>query len=459
MPGPLIPRTSSRIAEEETWIAPPAAATVTSDPATVTSDPATVTSDPATVTSDPATATVTSDPAKATVTSDPAKATVTSDPATGAPGAEQPASRRAMPARYSWLKPIGMDLAARLGVLLAVLTVGYNENEGIARLLRSWDGKWFLLAARYGYPNALPSGYGVKAQSTLGFFPAFPILIKLSHLVTRLSYEYSALLAVGLVGIVASVVIWRLIQDIYGDRVADWGTALVLFSPAAFVLDMVYSEALLIAVAAGCMLALRRRRWVVAGLLAAVAAATDPLGIAIGLPCLAAAYMAIREDGEWRSLLAPILAPAGVVAFFCYLWVRVGTPFGYYIAQRRGWQGGVLFTGLYAPFGYIFDHGFNDIDDTVKAASTLVVAVLLIFFLRRRPPVQVALYVLGVLVLAAASPIISWTPRVALRGFPVIGMAFGRRWARFMPAVLGLSGLLMAILCYLALATTRAYTP
>lgn len=379
----------------------------------------------------------------------------------GAAEAGKRAFRYSRRPRLGWaLRPLEIDVASRVGILLVVLAISYNERTGIGTLLRAWDGKWFLMAARYGYPSALPVAYGNAAQSTLGFFPAFPVLIRLVHLITTLGYEAAALAVVTVAGAAASLFIWRLVADVDGERAADYGTALIMFSPAAFVLSMVYSEALLMAALAGCLLMLRRGRWLAAGLLGAVASATDPLGIAVVLPCAVAALLAVRHRREWRSLLAPLLAPAGVVAFFCYLWVHDGTPLAYYIAQRHGWQGGALGTGIYVQFTYLVSNGFNEINDTVKAASTLAIAALLVVFLRRRPPIAITLYVIGALVLAALSPIISWTPRVALRAFPLFGFTALKLPVRWIPIAIGLSALLMATLCYLALANAQVpYTP
>jgi hypothetical protein len=160
-------------------------------------------------------------------------------------------------------------------------------------------------------------------------------------------------------------------------------------------------------------------------------------------------------------LAAPVLAPAGVVAFFSYLWVHTGTPMAYYTAQRRGWQGGTLGTGLVSPFDYLVHHGLRDVDDVVKAVSTLGVAVLLVALLarRRRPSGPVVGYVVGALALAALSPIITWTPRVALRSFPVIGFPTARLRTPWSVALLGTSAMLMCVLSVLTVAGSRPFTP
>ncbi|MHB1547385.1 MAG: hypothetical protein ACYCV5_09300 [Acidimicrobiales bacterium] len=382
-------------------------------------------------------------------------------PSLGATHPETPTTPRGpLEILRQWSRPLLIDVAARLSTLFVAFAVASTDRVGVGTLLDKWDGKWFLLAARSGYPSTIPTGVGNPAQSTLGFFPAFPLVIRGVAAGTGLSDEMAGLLAVYVLGLVASVLIWKLLADTVGQTGADVGTALVLFSPSAFVLGMVYSEALLVVCVAGCLLALRRHQWVTAGVMAAVASATDPLGAAVFVPCAIAAWVAIRDHRTWRSLAAPILAPVGITAFFVYLWVHVGTPLAYYIAQRRGWQSGTLGLGLISPFQYLFDHGFNDPNDTVKAASTLAVAVLLVAFLRRRPDGATVGYVVAALAIAAISPLISWTPRVALRAFPVLGLPVARLRHPWVLAVLVLSAVFMCVLTVLALGNgTIPFTP
>jgi len=340
-------------------------------------------------------------------------------------------------------------VVSRIGVLLVASAVSDNANFPLSHALLNWDGHWYMAAAA-GYVHNIPPGTGDTAQSNLGFFPVLPILMQLVHLMLGIGYGRSGLLVGFAAGLSASVAVWWMLHDTEGVGGADRGTTLLLFSPGAFVLSMVYSEGLLITAVAGVMLALRRRRWVTAGLLAAVASATDPLGIAALLPCALAARAAIRRDGDWRAVAAPALAPLGVIAFFAYLWAWVGTPFAWFIAQRRGWQGGSPGTSIPSQWVWVVRYGFSNPNDTIKAAGFLVVAVMLVYFIRTKPEAILIAYVAGVLFIAALSPIIGWTPRVALRAFPlvaVVGARLPRPWYR--PTV-GVSALTMAAVASLA---------
>jgi len=371
--------------------------------------------------------------------------------ATDASAADGPAGSRV---RWflSWsLRPVLLYLASRAGMLLVAFATSSNTHQSLSRSLTVWDGTWYLSIAQGGYVTHVPAGSGDSAQSNLGFFPLIPLLTRATHEVTRFGVPVSGLITTFVLGLAAAVAVWWMLRDVFGATGADRGTALVFFSPGALVLSLVYTEAATILMVACVLLALRRERWVVAGLCAAVATTADPVGSAAVVPCLVAAVLAIRAKREWRSLWAPALAPLGVATFLCYLWAHTGTPFAYFDAQRAGWQGGSYFYGIPGSFSHLFSHWFADPDYAVKAVSAVVAVGLLVIFFRARPPATWIAYVVAVLAFGAISPVIGVTPRLVLRGFPLLGVVGAKLPPLWFHAVLGLSALLMAALGMMAM--------
>jgi len=380
------------------------------------------------------------------------------DGADGGPGATGPDATGDGPAgspvrRFLVLsiRPVLLYLASRIGMTLVAAATGSDTHQSFGTVLSPWDGKWYLQIAQYGYVTRIPPGHGDPAQSDLGFFPLLPMLTRCTHLVTGLHWTAAALLTTFALGLGAAVAVWWMLHDLYGRTGADRGTALVFFSPGALVLSLVYTEAGTILFVACTLLALRRRRWVLAGLSAAVASTADPVAAAVIVPCVVAAVLAIRRRHEWKALLAPVLAPLGIGGFFVYLWAHTGSPFEYFRAQRAGWQGGTYFGGIPGSFAHLFAHWFADPDYAVKAVSALVAVVLLVIFFRARPPGTWIGYVVAVLAFGALSPVIGVTPRLALRGFPLLGVVGARLPPLWFEAVLGLSALCMAALGAMAM--------
>ena len=142
----------------------------------------------------------------------------------------------------------------------------------ITNVFTSWDGRWYLEIVRTGYPRSVPSDITFnQLEARTAFFPLYPSLVRLVDPVIPSGDTVAALFVNLVLGAVAVYLVGLLARGWWGDRIA--GRAMVLFCvfPASVVLTMAYSEALLITLAAGCLLALDRRRWLVAGVLAALA--------------------------------------------------------------------------------------------------------------------------------------------------------------------------------------------
>lgn len=355
-----------------------------------------------------------------------------------------PGSGALRPLALRAARPVVIFAATRVGVLMVAWTVGIITHQGISRSLIRWDSTWYLTAARRGYPSAIPPGTGNHAQSTLGFFPLFPLLIRVAWKVTGLGIDGSGLLVGAVGGLAGAIAIWFLFEGEYGPSAADRGCALVLCSPGAYVLSMVYSETLLLPLAATCLLALRGRRWWLAGVLAGLATATDPVGIAIVVPCAVAGWLAIKRHRDWSALAAPVLAPTGILAFFGYLWVHTGTPKAWFIAQRRGWEQGHLASGIWNQLLVVRVYHVSLAPYTVKVAGFVVAMAALGLFLATRRPGIWTVYVGAVLTLAFLSPTVGFGPRTLLRAFPLIGTVGARLDSRWFEGLLAISTLAMA---------------
>jgi hypothetical protein len=350
--------------------------------------------------------------------------------------------------------PAAIFIASRIGALLVASAISYDTRIGIRKVLIKWDAGWYVQVARQGYPHVIPQG-----QSTIGFFPLLPGIIRIFEEATPLTFNQAGLLVAFLGGLLSAVAVWWLIKDYAGEVGATQGTALVVLAPAAFIFSQVYAESILIGLAALALLALRRRRWLLAGIAAGVATASSPLAGALVLACAVTAIVAIKKRREWRALIAPILAPAGIVAFFAFLWVRTGTPLAWFESERRpGWQSGHFGYAIFHEIDGIAHTGYKWPNNWVPIASLAVVLVLLVFFAWGRPSVPVATFAGGVLALAFVSPVTGISPRVMLNAFPLVAFVGARLPRKWFVALLGVSALSMAALEMLTLGSF-GYTP
>ena len=147
----------------------------------------------------------------------------------------------------------------------------------------------------------------------------------------------------GVGGLVATVFVHRLAEGWWDRETARRATILFIVFPGSVVFSMVYSEGLLLPLAAACIYALERRRWVLAGILAGFATAVQPVGLVLVPVCVVSALLEWRRWG-WsvrparRAFLAPLLSVTGVGAFMAFLWAWTGNPLATYIAQHHGWS-------------------------------------------------------------------------------------------------------------------------
>lgn len=297
----------------------------------------------------------------------------------------------------------------------------------VFRTLGRWDGSWYLRLAERGYPT---STHLTGQLRGVAFFPLFPLLARAVSSATGLSLIASGVLVSTLLGAVATVLVWRLTLEITDRATANRVSALFCFFPGAFVFSMAYAEPLMLVGGIGCLLALLRRRWVIAGLLAAIATASRPNAAVVVLVCAWAAGAAIIRNREWRAVWAPALAPLGALSFFGYLWVRTGDATAWFRAENQGWNDqtdfGVAAIGRFTstvthPHISLASTGLNDL---IGALGLVFVLVTMILLWRWRPPALVVVYALGAVALALTSKNIGLRPRMLLASFPLI-MAIG----------------------------------
>jgi hypothetical protein len=194
----------------------------------------------------------------------------------------------------------------------------------------------------------------------------------------------------------------------------------MVFFPGSFVLSFTYSEACLILVAAGSMLFLLRRQWMLAGLLAAIGTATRPNGLALVAACAVASFVAIRSSRNWRSLVAPVLAPVGFVAFQLYLRVKTG-EWAWFRVQTEAWDEGTSY-GLTAIRNTVeaVTKPLSSPTDLVTAVSFFGAIVMVVIMTKRRLPWPLVAFVLVVLAMMILPSTVTARPRFLYTAFPLL---------------------------------------
>ncbi|MGW0997531.1 mannosyltransferase family protein [Streptomyces sp. NPDC002520] len=383
------------------------------------------------------------------------------DLATRATPFRAPLPRRAAPALlgYAAVRALGL-------VVLAAWSAAHGKSA-YTLLTARWDSLWYSRVAElgYGYQVRLPNG---DVHSNLAFFPLLPWLERLLHTVTPLSYADAGFVVSLLASLAAACGIFAVAEWVYGRRVGVCAVLLWAVLPVGIAQSMAYSESLFTALAAWSLYAVLSGRWVSAGVLAALAGLTRPVGLAVvaavwvvGVTSFvrdrsargtsgarsgehaptpasdAHAERVLNTDGARETTRAPslttsapvsrrvlgmLLAPLGAAGYVLWVGHRTGKgPLGYLDVQA-GWRNG--FDGGYAFARFVADK-FTSFPSALVGAGLMIGVALLIWLyvtgVRQRQPVALLVYTGVVLALAlCASSYFGSKPRLLMPAFPVL---------------------------------------
>jgi hypothetical protein len=328
---------------------------------------------------------------------------------------------------------LGLFLCSRI-ILFLITYVGYILLTApkysslrvpfsvLLNVWNRWDASNYIRYAQVGYPTIYD----------YAFFPFYPLSI---HLIAQFTGNYLlvAMLLSNLATLVALIIIYFLAVDIAGEHIRYRSIFYLCIFPTAFFLFAAYNESFFLVFSAGAILAMRRRVWLVAGLLGAFASATRPAGLLLVLPYLCEWWLARDKEAGFLSVrrflqLVPIcLVPVGILLYSIYCWRVTGNPLAFAAAQVRWgrqttlpWEGIVLsFRQLLfvQPFGSFFQiHILLDLSATLGF-------ILLTALGWRRVPLSYTLWSASglLLVLLSSSPAgdsLASNQRIVLELFP-----------------------------------------
>lgn len=242
------------------------------------------------------------------------------------------------------LAAVAAYVVARVATLLAIVVASQLHHGDLDNLLGKSDGAWYLGIAQHGYgvaPPISPHGAYTHDLTSLAFFPLYPMLIRLFTW-PDISYLVAALLVTAVAGVLAAGLIAAWARPVVGDRGAIALVAVWSLLPSSAVFDMAYSEALFVAAAAGCLLALQRRRWIAAAVAAIVGGLTRPTGGALVLAVAIAAGLEIWRHHriDRRVAAAVVLAPLGLGVALLHVSLVTGRWNGWFWLESTVWRSG-----------------------------------------------------------------------------------------------------------------------
>lgn len=345
------------------------------------------------------------------------------------PAASDPWGRALRRAGIAYLlSRLFVIMGAAIAVASQAVTARSNNEEpvggltGLVQVLDSWDGHWYLDVVRDGYPhNIMPNVTYFVSDARAAFFPAYPRLVHYIDNIVPGGPVSTALLVNFLLGGIFIFLIGYICRDIFDIRSAEKAMIIAAIFPGSFVLSFAYSEALMLTLVALCFIALRNKAWIWAGVLAALVTASRPNGVAITAACLIAAYFAIRDDRDWKSLIAPALSPLGFIGFMLFLRHHTGENFAWFRVQREAWEEGTSFgaTAVTRTFDFILNPTGSP-TSVLTAASVFAMGLAIYFAFKYRIHLMYTAYTAAILVLMLTPATVTARPRFLFTAFPLI---------------------------------------
>jgi hypothetical protein len=289
-------------------------------------------------------------------------------------------------------------------------------NDGML----AWDGAFYRDIADLGY------GTAPLTQEALRFFPLYPLLAR-GFGVVLVGHTSAALLIIANVSSFGAAMVMRRIVlfEKNDDALAERAVWITCLFPSAFVLVWGYAEALFVLLAAGSILAARRRRFDIAAGLALLAALTRPIGVLLAIP------LAIEAVRQWQgargsdraisvvSVLAPV---AGLGVYLAWVGRTFGDALLPFTIQTslRGDDVDPL-TRMVRGLGDMV--GAERFGDGLHIPFALVFLALLVVVFRKWP-VTYGAFAAAVLLAALSADNLNSLERYAFNAFPlVLGLA------------------------------------
>lgn len=341
---------------------------------------------------------------------------------------------------YTWSRALKRGAIAYLlsrffvamgaGIAVSAWAVFDRINEevpmgGLRALLDTltmWDGHWYMDVAREGYPRSImPNVTYEVPDARAAFFPMYPRTV---HYLDNILPGGPVWVGVALNFVLGAIFIYLagvLARKLFDNKTAEKAMILLCVFPGSFALSVAYSEAMLLVLAALCFIALHKKSWLVAGVLAALATATRPNGLALVAACAVAALTAVVQERQWRALAAPVIAPLGFIGFMLFLRHHAGEDWPWFRVQREAWKEGTSFgaTAIERTFKF-FVEPFSRPSTVLTAATVFAMVFAIVLYRKYKIPFMYMAYSYSVLFLMLLPATVTARPRFLFTAFPLI---------------------------------------
>lgn len=235
-----------------------------------------------------------------------------------------------------------------LGVKLVIMIVAqilYGQVNLFADAQALWcrsDAPHYLSIAKNWYVTTGDD------KVFIAFFPLYPIVLRIFAEITGEYFWTGSVISMACLT-VAGVLLYRLAEMDHGSKAAGRTLKYFMLFPAIFFGFFPFSESLFLMLAASVLYFLRKKNYLAAALLGALASFTRSVGVLLMVPfAVQVAQDVFRKRIDWQFIKdlfrkgwSIFLVPVGTLGYLGINWAIYGSPFHFLAVQKEHWYQGI----------------------------------------------------------------------------------------------------------------------
>ncbi len=272
---------------------------------------------------------------------------------------------------------------------------GLKEQNNFFRFFLApwyrWDTARYLEISNFGYDFNLVN---------VVWPPLYPFLVKIFSFIFKPSI-FASIIVSNLFLVFSLFLFYLLTNDYFDEEIAKKSLFFLLLFPSSFYFIAGYSESLFLFLSISVFLLLRKKRWLWAGFIAALATLTRVQGLLLVIPILVELVKEHKEEKILKQLfthsIACVYAPISYGLYSMYVHYGLHTDYPWvmlnkYWNQRFGlpWEGIIGTTRfLINNIGKYYDP--SQFMNFLNLSLVLVTAILLVT-MRKKIPLSLSIY-------------------------------------------------------------------
>lgn len=235
-----------------------------------------------------------------------------------------------------------------IGAFMYQLVTGYAGGDFGDLLQRAWmkeniDAQHYIKIAENGYSPEIP---GSIDHLLIVFFPMFPLMIRLFNLITANSFLSAQLINAIAVSLSAGV-LYLTFRRIMDEKRALLSSLIFMIVPGAIFLNSPMTEPLFVLFSACCFYFMQDKKFILAGIFAALAGFTRSLGVllavAIAVEGISSIVRAHRNGEPIKKrilvlLAALLISTLGTLAYLGINYSVYGDSLRFMYYQKSHWS-------------------------------------------------------------------------------------------------------------------------